>query len=212
MARFRRAPMQEASPSKSPAGFRVPPRWQIVPPGAPTQETGITLIVAPGSGFGSGNHPTTRLSLQAIAALAPSHGGPWRMLDFGSGSGILSLAAARLGATVEGVEIDASAIRGATENVRLNGLEGRIRFSEGLEGVVGPFELIVANILRSVLLDHASELIRRLAPGGTLVLGGLVATDVPELSVRYAAELGGRRPEVYQLDEWRALVWRSGQP
>lgn len=183
----------------------VPPRWTIVPSAETPIASGIPLVIRPGSGFGTGAHATTQLCLQAIAAYAPRVRPGWRMLDFGSGSGILSIAAAKLGAEVSAVEIDAEAIAHARENARLNGVSARLSVSSEL--VAGPFSLIVANILRSVLLENADALAERLAPDGALVLCGLVATDVPDLSVRYAAALGGRRPEVFTRGDWRALAW-----
>jgi ribosomal protein L11 methyltransferase len=73
----------------------------------------------------------------------------------------------------------------------------------------GRFDLVVANILRAVLLEFAPALARLHARGGTLVLSGLVSTDVPEVSARYAALLGGVRPEVYEREDWRAVVRRG---
>jgi ribosomal protein L11 methyltransferase len=130
------------------------------------------------------------------------------MLDFGSGSGILSIAGARLGAEVEAVEIDPLAAAHAERNAVANGVAAHIRSRRTLEETRPPFDLVVANILRSVLLDFADALADRMAPGAALVLSGLVSTDVPEVSVRYARRLGGERPEVYERGEWRALVWR----
>jgi ribosomal protein L11 methyltransferase len=131
------------------------------------------------------------------------------MLDFGSGSGILAIAAARLGAEVDAIEIDSAAVANAEENVRLNGVGEKVRFSPRLDDARGPYALSVANILRPVLLEFAQALAARVAPGGTLVLSGLVATDVPEVSVRYAGLLGGARPDIYQRGDWRALVWQQ---
>lgn len=183
----------------------VPPRWTIVPSAETPIASGIPLVILPGSGFGTGAHATTQLCLQAIAAYAPRARSGWRMLDFGSGSGILGIAAAKLGAEVSAVEIDAEAIAHARENARLNGVSSQMTVSSELEA--GPFSLIVANILRAVLMETADALAARLAPDGALVLSGLVATDVPDLSVRYAAALGGRRPEVFTRGEWCALAW-----
>jgi ribosomal protein L11 methyltransferase len=161
----------------------------------------------PGPGFGDGTHPTTALCLQALAALAPRDR-PWRMLDFGSGSGILAIGAARLGATADAVEIDPLAAAHGERNARASGVHDRVAHVRTLEGARSSFDFVVGNILRPVLLEFASELVSRMAPRATLVLSGLVSTDVPEVSMRYAALLGGARPEIYPRDEWRALVWR----
>ena len=172
-------------------------------------ETGIVL--AKSFAFGDGSHPTTRLSLQAVRALAPrtriEAGEPWRLLDFGSGTGILAIAAAKLGASAVGVEIDDVALAVAPENARLNAVEDRVTFVRTLSDAPGPFNLIVANILAGVLAQYAPDLVSRLAPNGTLILCGLVSTDVPLLIATYAPLLGARRPDIYERDEWRALVW-----
>jgi ribosomal protein L11 methyltransferase len=189
--------------------IEIAPRWRIVSLGGPRDGERITLVVEPGPGFGDGTHETTQLCLQAIAALAP-RGRPWRMLDFGSGSGILGIGAARLGALVDAVEIDAQASAHGQQCARSNGVAERIHHARSLEDARGPFDFVVANILRSVLLAFADELVARLAPAGTLVLSGLVSTDVPEVSVRFSSLLGGhRRPEVVSHGEWRALAWRG---
>ena len=166
-------------------------------------------VILPGAGWGTGSHETTQLCLQAITLLAP-RAGNWRMLDFGAGSGILAIRAAKLGATsIDAVEIDEAGLAHGMENAQANAVEGRIHFSRTLESAQGSYELVVANILRPVLLEFAAELVSRIAPGGTLVLSGLVATDVPELNMRYGAFLNGREPEIYRRGEWRAIAWRT---
>lgn len=192
---------------RSRPSIQIAPRWQILPPDGLADAGALPIRIASGPGFGDGRHPTTQLCLQAIAALAP-RGRTWRMLDFGSGSGILSIAGALLGATVDAVEIDPRAIEHAEQNLRANGCADRIRHLATLGETTGPFDLVVANILRSVLLSFADALVG-LRAHGALVLSGLVSTDVPEVSARYAPLLGERRPEVYERDEWRALVWRA---
>jgi ribosomal protein L11 methyltransferase len=185
----------------------VAPRWRIVPTPGADQGDEVRLVIDPGPGFGDGTHETTQLCLQAIAALAP-RATPWRMLDFGSGSGILAIGAAKLGAAVDAVEIDGLASAHGKRNSRANRVDHRIRHARTLRGARDSFDFVVANILRSVLLESAGALVSRLAPGATLVLSGLVSTDVPEVSVRYASLLSDERPEVYQRGDWRALVWR----
>jgi ribosomal protein L11 methyltransferase len=193
----------------APAPIDVGPRWQILPPGGVARAGAVPLRMTPGPGFGDGAHPTTQLCLQALAALAP-RGGAWRLLDFGSGSGILSIAAARLGATVDAVENDPRAIEHALRNLVLNDAVASVRQLTAIDGAAGPFDVVVANILRSVLVSFAAPLVARLARGGALVLSGLVYTDVPDVIGAYARLLGAR-PEIYERDEWRGLVWRSGQ-
>jgi ribosomal protein L11 methyltransferase len=194
-----------------PAPIQIAPRWEILPLDAVARPDSLVVRLASGPGFGDGRHPTTQLCLQAIAALAP-RGRVWRLLDFGSGSGILSIAATRLGAIADAVEIDPHAIDHAAQNICANAVEERVRQLSDVTLAAGPFDLVVANILRSVLLDFAGPLVKHRAPGGSLVLSGLVSTDVPEVSARYAALLAGARPEVYECGDWRALVWRGEPP
>ncbi len=191
--------------------MRVPPRWTITrDPDAPAEAPGDLppLVISAGRGFGDGRHPSTQLCLQALLALAP-RGRPFGVLDFGSGSGILSIAAARLGAQADAVDNDPGAMAHARQNLQASGVADQVRLHADLTDARGPFDLVLANILRDVLLDFAEPLASRVVAGGSLVLAGLVSTDVPALSARYAALLGGHRPEVYEREVWRALVWRS---
>jgi ribosomal protein L11 methyltransferase len=193
----------------NPAGpVRIAPRWEILALDGAASADARPIRLASGPGFGDGKHPTTQLCLEALAALAP-RGRPWRLLDFGSGSGILSVAGALLGATVDAVEIDPGAVEHAERNLRANAVAEHVRQVPALGAARGPFDVIAANVLRSVLLAHAGPLVGLLASHGALVLSGLVSTDVPEVSARYARVLGGARPEVYDREDWRALVWRG---
>jgi ribosomal protein L11 methyltransferase len=170
--------------------------------------TDIRLV--PSRAFGDGSHETTRLSLEAVRALAPrDRREGWRLLDFGSGTGILAIAAALRGAEAIGVEIDEAALAVSAENARLNGVAARTTFARSLDDAPGTFDLVVANILAGVLIAFADALVARVAPNGALILCGLVATDVPVLVATYAPKVAGRRPEIYERGEWRALVWRA---
>jgi ribosomal protein L11 methyltransferase len=202
-------------PVPGPPVVEIPPRFRVVAPSAVAPAGGITIVLRSGNAFGDGTHETTRLCLQAIGALAPRLAHEqrgereWRLLDFGSGTGILSIGAAKLGAVALGIELDEHAIAVAEENARLSSVADRVSFARSLAGVTSTFDLVVANILRGVLVEVSADLVSRLASSGTLVLSGLVATDVPEVSGCYAQHLGGRRPEIYERGDWRALVWRA---
>lgn len=201
-----------AGPAAS-ATITVPPIWRIGPApidAPPTAARQVCVALRPGPGFGSGAHETTQLCLQAIHAFHPRRSS-WRLLDFGSGSGILSIAGAKLGAEVHAVEIDEAALAHAEANARLNGVLDQLRFTRTLEESTGRFELVVANILLSVLIQAAPTLAARRAAGGVLVLSGLVATDVPAAIARYAPLFGGQRPDVYERGEWRALAWAGAR-
>jgi ribosomal protein L11 methyltransferase len=189
------------------AGAEIAPHWRIVSTQSTHDGNWGQLVIEHGPGFGDGTHETTQLCLQALAALAP-RAEPWRMLDFGSGSGILAIGGARLGAAVDAVEIDAVASEHGERNAQANAVSDRVRHVRALDDTRGTFNFVVANILRSVLLEFADALVARLADDATLVLSGLVSTDVPQVSVRYASLLADERPEVYERGDWRALVWR----
>lgn len=185
----------------------MPPRFRIAAAPWAGEADARTIVIVPSPAFGDGRHETTRMCLQAIAAFAPQ--APFRMLDVGSGSGILAIGAAKLGGEAVGVEIDAAANAVAEENARRSGVVDRVAFGSAWPG--GRFELVVANILRGVLLALAEDVVRRLEPGGVLILSGLVSTDVPEIVACYAPKLEGRRPEVFERGSWRTLVWRKSR-
>jgi len=184
--------------------IEVPPRFRIVEAPFAGEADGRTIAILPSRAFGDGRHESTRMCLQALAAFAPR--GAFRLLDVGSGSGILAIGAAKMGGRAVGIEIDEDANALARVNAGHNGVADRTTF--GTEWPEGIFEVVIANILRAVLLDLADDVVRRVAPGGVVVLSGLVSTDVPSIIARYAPLLGGARPEAFARDEWRALVWR----
>ena len=201
--------------------LEVAPHWTITSASAPDADLPSRIVILPGPGFGSGAHETTQMCLLAVRAFAP-RGRAWRLLDFGCGSGILSIAGVKLGGASVAVEIDLAAQAHARANAGANRAGDRIEILTTLDQVPGVFDIVVANVLRDVLIASAGDLVRRLAPAGTLVLSGLVSTDVPAMIAHYSSHFGGargasrcspivregRRPDIYERGEWRALVWR----
>jgi ribosomal protein L11 methyltransferase len=192
-------------------GAKVRPFWNIVPPWMKGQVSKgeLELVLNPGAGFGTGTHETTQLCLEAIAT-SPK---PSAVLDFGSGSGILAIGAALLGATVDAVEIDPLAVENAKANSALNAVEDKISFSLEL-GSLREYEMVIANILRPVLIQFAPELVARLKEGGTLILSGLMEPDVELVLEKYSKLITVKFGDVYacekrQLNEWRALVFKD---
>lgn len=202
----------KASFLSSPAGVEVSPLWRVLPPWVsdPQPRSGeIILRINPGAGFGTGTHETTQLCLGAIAEYALAHSiRNQRVLDFGSGSGILAVGAALLGAQVDGVEIDSLAIDNAIENATLNQVEKQISYSQALALDQAPYRMIIANILKPVLLEFAEALVSRLDSTGVVILSGLIEKDVEEVSRCYGA-LMGFAPQKHALGEWRCLVWKK---
>lgn len=144
----------------------------------------VVLALDPGMAFGTGLHPTTRLCLAALESLADRglvDGA--RILDVGSGSGILSIAAALLGASsILALDVDPIAVEASAANARRNRLVRRIRVREGsAPSGEGPFDLVLANLIASLLVSLAGGLAADLRPGGTLLASGIFADREAEV-------------------------------
>jgi ribosomal protein L11 methyltransferase len=143
----------------------------------------VILAMDPGMAFGTGLHPTTRLCLGALEGLADRgvlsrggpDGGPSRVLDVGSGSGILAIAAAKLGAgAVRAVDVDPIAVEATAANARRNGLARRISAGEGsVPTGAGPVDVVLANLIASLLVTLAPALAGELRAGGILLASGI---------------------------------------
>lgn len=134
----------------------------------------VVIDLDPGMAFGTGLHPTTRLCLVALEERA-ARGPLGRALDVGCGSGILSIAAVKLGATrARGLDIDPIAIETTEANARHNRVGKRVRAHEGtVPSGEGPFDLVLANLIAGVLIELARNLAAELVPGGTLIASGI---------------------------------------
>ena len=201
-------------------GVDLGAHWAITPPWdeTPGQGEHVVLKLNPGAGFGTGTHETTQLCLHLLAeaarALNPIAAPTERLkglrvLDFGSGSGILAIGAALLGATVDAVEIDPLAIDNARENASLNGVESRITYHLSLETVEprSQYGIVLANILRPVLVEFSARLAARMESRASLILSGLIEPDVAIIDSVYSKALGLPPTEVRSLNEWRAMRW-----
>jgi ribosomal protein L11 methyltransferase len=175
----------------------------------------LELVVDPGQAFGTGGHESTRLALEWIDAVAPELPRGCRVLDVGTGTGVLALAAIGLaGARAVAFDLDPLAALAARENARTNGLAEALRvFTGPLEAVadVG-FDLVVANLLKNELLPLARGISAHTAPGGRAVFSGLLARDadeaLPALAAVGFAAAGAREAVDANGDRWVALLMR----
>jgi ribosomal protein L11 methyltransferase len=158
---------------------------------APLPAGMVEVVLDPGMAFGTGTHPTTSLCLAALSDLLDQRPGA-SVLDVGTGSGLLAIAARKLGAgRVAGNDNDPVAVAVARENAGRNGAEVHLT-EDPLPRLEGPFELVVANILANTLVELAPELERQLAPGGVVLLSGILAPQEAEVRAAYVAR--GLRP------------------
>jgi ribosomal protein L11 methyltransferase len=180
-------------------GFTIAPAWNV-----PRVVAGRLLIVDPGRAFGTGTHETTRLCLRALEGLAAARPLP-RVVDIGTGSGILAVAAALLGSScVVAVDNDPEASLAARRHAELNGVSLRVVRGDGGRALApGSFDVVVANLTATLLQDRCRELASLGAPGATLVLSGLLVEDLPGLRQRYEP-LG--HVAVETEGEWAALL------
>ncbi|MEW6252934.1 MAG: 50S ribosomal protein L11 methyltransferase [Pseudomonadota bacterium] len=165
----------------------IVPTWHDAPDG-----NAINLKLDPGLAFGTGSHPTTRLCL---AWLDEHLAGGETLLDYGCGSGVLAIAAARLGAgRIDGVDIDPQAVQASRDNAALN--EITAQFCLPGELAPGNYDVVVANILTNPLKGLAPLLAGRVRPGGRLVLSGILAEQAEDVMAVYRAWFDFDPPEV----------------
>ncbi len=179
---WERAWMDQFQPQRFGRRLWIVPSWLEAP-----QAEAVNILLDPGLAFGTGNHPTTALCLEWLdgAELAGK-----TVLDFGCGSGILAIAALKLGAIEAlGVDIDPQALLATRDNAARNGIEAArlaTMLPEDLP-LERPFDVLLANILMGPLIELAPRLTGHVRPGGELVLSGLLAAQAEEVMGAYAA-------------------------
>ena len=148
----------------------------------------VAIRMDPGMAFGTGLHPTTRGCLELLQAIGPM---PPRLLDVGCGSGILALAALRLGAAAAvACDTDALAVAATRANAAANGLGDRVTVWQGTlpaAPAAEPYRLVVANLVASVLVELSARLAVHTAPGGTLLASGIIEGRAAEVREAFAA-------------------------
>lgn len=185
----------------------VVPSWEH--PDDNDNADSLVVYLDPGMAFGTGTHPTTRRCLQTIEDHI--RGGEF-VYDVGTGSGILSIAAAKLGAgRVVAIDLDPVAVRIARENVSLNHVENIVTVREGdlLSVCSEPAQLILANIIADAVIMLADSVPERLAPGGLFVAGGII-DDRRDETLRAIVDAGLRIREIHQDGEWVSVLAMRG--
>lgn len=179
----------------------IRPTWDHTP----IPDVAVVVELDPGMAFGSGLHPSTQMCL---AVLEERVSGGETVFDVGAGSGILSIAAAKLGAaSVLAVDVDPVAIDVARQNIGYNSVADRVQVREGslLDGVEGQADVVVANLTADILLDFIPQVGAHLRPQGALVASGIIADRVLEVQA-VAIGTGLHVLEARRDGEWRCLV------
>ena len=225
--RFHRPVLIEPPPGSSMSALHVRPPWEA----ASDREGAEEIVIDPGQAFGTGAHATTRLCLELLLDLAALGDRPGPLLDVGTGSGVLAIAAARLGfAPVLGLDHERESIAATEENARVNGVAIEVRrfdlrtqalpwldgpvdsdsdpdanggWADGPDQPAGSSLVVVANLLRPLLLELARAMSH--APAH-LLAGGLLVEQVDEVVGAFGESLGMRERERREQGEW-AVVW-----
>lgn len=197
--------------------LRVSPRVTVRPPWedfTPDRPDGVVVTIEPGMSFGTGLHGTTQACLRFLERLAdeaPAGAPPRSLADLGCGSGILSIAARKLGyAPVRGVDYDAAAVRVSAENAALNGVpDVSFALCDVTADPIPAAEVVVANILAPILLAAAPRIARAVAPdpGAALVLSGILGEQYPRVRAAYEA-FGFREEASLAIGEWTSGLLR----
>jgi ribosomal protein L11 methyltransferase len=196
---WERAWMDQFQPLRFGERLWIVPSWIEAP-----EAQAVNILLDPGLAFGTGTHPTTALCLEWLdgADLADK-----TVLDYGCGSGILAIAALKLGAaSAWGIDIDPQALTATRDNAARNGIEAG-RLNTGLPGALpkdAQFDVLLANILMGPLIELAPTLTGHVRPGGQLVLSGLLAEQAEGVMAAYAANFDFDAPAI--KDGWARLT------
>ena len=180
----------------------------MIPAHTEAEPGALRLVDA--AAFGTGLHPTTVLCLEALQEEVRI-GPPDAVLDVGTGSGVLALAALMLGVPrALAIDIDDEALRVASENARINGMDERVQLTRGgPDAVTGTWPMVLANVLAAPLIETAPALVRRVGHQGHLVLSGIPSSVERDVDQAYC-RLGMRRLGVTSRAGWVALVLGAG--
>ncbi len=176
--------------------------WVIPGDQEAAAEDAIVVRLDPGLAFGTGTHPTTALCLEWLDRIDLRQK---TVFDFGCGSGVLGVAACKLGALfVEGTDIDLQAVTASRQNAVRNNVDDRFRAAQTISDNSGPFDIVIANILAGTLIEHASFIADRVKTGGALALSGVLTLQADDVMKAYREWFDFEPPAT--KDNWARLT------
>lgn len=193
-------------PVKISKRFTIVPTWEEY---TPVESDELIIELDPGMAFGTGTHPTTVLCLQALEKyLQPDQ----MIVDVGTGSGVLAIGAALLGAKhITALDLDEVAVRAAQENVTYNDADDRITVLKGnlLDSIEEPPDMIIANILAEVIMSFSQDAYQLVKPGGLFITSGIIGAKRDEVRNDLMAQ-GFEILETVLMEDWVAIIARKG--
>jgi ribosomal protein L11 methyltransferase len=197
---FHRPVLLHAPTGAAVSALRIRPPWEQASVAAAAEE----IVIDPGQAFGTGSHATTRLCLELLLELSAS-GAKGGLVDIGTGSGVLAIAASRLGyAPVLALDNDPLSVQAARENARVNGARIEVARHDLRDGALPPLggAVMLANLLRPLLIELAMAM---LEPPTHLIASGLLADEAEEVAAAFASRHGMQVRERRDAGEWAAL-------
>ncbi|MEK5232592.1 50S ribosomal protein L11 methyltransferase [Lysinibacillus sp. FSL K6-0232] len=194
-------------PVKISERFTIVPTWEDYTP-VSTDE--LIIELDPGMAFGTGTHPTTVMCLQGLEKVIQEGD---TVIDIGTGSGVLAIGAALLGAkSVHALDLDEVAVRAAQENIALNNVEDTVQVFHGnlLDTVKEPADVVVANILAEVIMSFTDDAFTIVKPGGLYVTSGIIGAKRDDVKAALEAS-GFVIEEVLLMEDWVAIIARRPQ-
>ena len=189
-------------PVKISGRFTIVPTWEEY---EPVSSDELIIELDPGMAFGTGTHPTTVMCIQALEKTVKEND---EVVDVGTGSGVLSIAAALLGAShVTALDLDEVAVESAKQNVELNKVDNLVDVSQNnlLDGVKGKKDVVVANILAEIIMSFTDDVASAVKPGGYFISSGIISQKKEDVKQALIAS-GFEIEETIMMEDWVAFI------